>query len=403
MSTDSYDVAIIGGGIIGLATAMRLTEESPRLKVAVVEKEDSVCLHQTGHNSGVIHAGIYYTPGSSKANFCATGARMLREFCEARGLEYELCGKVIVATRESEVAGLEELYRRGTANGAKGLRIVDRDRLSELEPHAAGIKAVHSPNTGIIDYSTVCRAYADTFQENGGRVLLGARLNSAGRRGGATNLETTCGDVAAKHVINCGGLYADRIARMMGAAVDVRIIPFRGEYFTIRPERAHLVRGLIYPVPNPKLPFLGAHFTKRITGGVEAGPNAVLALAREGYTKTAFSLRDVLDSVGFGGFWRMGKTHWLTGLREQYSSLAKGKFLRSLQRLVPDVTMDDLAEPGSGVRAQAVDRHGNLLQDFSITATDNAIHVLNAPSPGATSSLAIGKHIAGLARDTFRV
>ncbi|MBM3944444.1 MAG: L-2-hydroxyglutarate oxidase [SAR202 cluster bacterium] len=401
MQSKTYDIAIVGGGIIGLATGMRFAEEFPKLKTVVLEKETKVAQHQTGHNSGVIHAGIYYAPGSQKANFCADGGRLLREYCDERGIPYEMCGKLIIAINESELPRLEELHRRGTANGAAGLEMIGPERLKELEPHAAGIKAIFSPNTGIIAFRKVSEAYAIDLQQRGGELLLGRQLLSIQKRDGLLRLETGRGVVSARHVINCAGLHADSVARMMGVDIGVRIIPFRGEYFSIKPERAHLVRSLIYPVPDPTLPFLGVHFTKRITGEVEAGPNAVLAFAREGYRKTSFNLGDTAGMLGFPGFWRMSRTYWKTGFNEQYRSFMKGVFLRSLQTLVPDIRMSDLGEPGSGVRAQAVDRNGKLLQDFSIAETENAIHVLNAPSPGATASLTISRYIVDKARASF--
>jgi L-2-hydroxyglutarate oxidase LhgO len=401
MDSTRYDIAIAGGGIIGLATAMRLAQEHPRSRVVVLEKEARVAEHQTGHNSGVIHAGIYYAPGSQKANFCAQGGPLLRRFADERGIPYEMCGKLIVALTETEMPRLEELFRRGTANGAAGLEMIGPERLRKLEPHAAGIKAIFSPNTGIIAFRRVAEAYAEEFKKGGGELVLGARLLAVRRADGRLHLETTKGAVSAANLINCAGLHADAVARMMGVDIGVRIIPFRGEYFSIKPERAHLVRSLIYPVPDPRLPFLGVHFTKRITGEVEAGPNAVLAFAREGYHKTSFSPGDTAGMLGFPGFWRMSRTYWRTGFNEQYRSWMKGVFLRSLQTLVPDIRMEDLGEPGSGVRAQAVDRKGKLLQDFSIAETQNAIHVLNAPSPGATSSLTISRYIVDMARKSF--
>ena len=403
MSFRSYDIAVIGGGIIGLATAMRLAQEHLGYRVAVLEKESEMAQHQTGHNSGVIHAGIYYAPGSQKANLCSVGGKMLREFCDQHDIDYEMCGKVIVTTDKLEVPRLEELYRRGTANGAQGLEMIDRDRLRELEPHVAGVKAIFSPNTGIIDFQKVSRAYATDLRESGGDLLTGAEVRRMTRRGGRIYMETSAGEVSARHVINCAGLQADSVARMMGVDIGLRIIPFRGEYFSLKPGRSYLVNGLIYPVPDPRLPFLGVHFTKRIGGSVEAGPNAVLAFAREGYRKTSFSLGDTLGTLTYPGFWRMSRTYWKTGLREQYRSVVKASFVRSLQKLVPEVRMEDLHEPGAGVRAQAVDRRGRLLQDFSIAETENAIHVLNAPSPGATSSLAISRYIVDLARKSFQL
>ena len=397
----NYDIAIIGAGIIGLATAMRLAEEYPRYKIAVLEKDEEVALHQTGHNSGVIHAGIYYAPGSQKANFCSTGGRLLRQFCDERDIEYEMCGKVIVAITDEEVPRLQDLFERGTANGAEGLEMIGPERLAELEPYAAGVQAIFSPNTGIIDFKKVSQAYAIEFGENGGDLMLNTAVHGIARRDGRMYLETSRGEIAARHIINCAGLQADKVARMMGADPGLRIIPFRGEYFSIKPERQYLVRSLIYPVPDPSLPFLGVHFTKRITGGVEAGPNAVLAFAREGYTKTSFNLGEAFETLTYPGFWKMSLTHWKSGIDEQHRSLRKSLFLTSLQTLVPSIEMDDLSEPGAGVRAQAVDSNGNLLQDFAISETENAIHVLSAPSPGATSSLTISRYIVDMAVGAF--
>ena len=401
MNSSNYDIAIIGGGIIGLATAMRLTQEHPDRRVAVVEKEPVIAQHQTGHNSGVIHAGIYYAPGSQKANFCSTGGRLLRDFCDERGIEYDMCGKLIVAIEDSQVPGLEELFRRGTENGAEGLELIGRDEMLEHEPHVVGVRAIWSPNTGIIDFTRVSEAYSTEMREGGGDLITDAEVKSISRSDGRVHLETTAGDVSAKSVINCAGLHADSVARMMGVDIGVRIIPFRGEYYSITPERAHLVKGLIYPVPDPALPFLGVHFTKRINGSVEAGPNAVMALKREGYRKTSFSAGDTFGTLTYPGFWRMTGKWWRTGLSEQYRSMRKSVFVKSLQTLVPEITSDDLYAPGAGVRAQAVDRGGGLLQDFSIAETEGAIHVLNAPSPGATSSLSISRYIVDMARESF--
>ncbi len=399
MSLGNYDFVIVGGGIIGLATAMTLGRANPDRTVAVLEKESGIGQHQTGHNSGVIHAGIYYPPGSKKADFCWTGSGMLRRFCDERGIHYNMCGKLIVATDESELTRLKDLYRRGLANGVEGLEMVGIEALRELEPHAAGIAAVHSPNTGIIDFTDVSRALADEIVETGGQVHVDVEVLRISERDSRVVLETDRGEVTANNLVNCAGLHADSVARSMGLDIDVRIVPFRGEYFTLRPDSAGLVNGLLYPVPDPKMPFLGVHFTKRIGGGVEAGPNAVMALAREGYKKTDVDLRDMFGVLQFPGFWRMARKHWITGIKEQYRSFAKRAFLRSLQALVPEIQMKDLSAPGAGVRAQAVDRQGTLIQDFSIVRTRSSVHVLNAPSPGATSCLAIGEHIAGLVAD----
>lgn len=401
MSLGNYDFVVVGGGIIGLATGMALGRDIPNKTVAILEKESEIGQHQTGHNSGVIHAGIYYPPGSKKADFCWTGSGMLRRFCDERGIRYDMCGKLIVATDESQVPVLEELYRRGTANGAEGLEMIGRERLRELEPHAAGIQAIFSPNTGVIDYAKVSQAYATEAMENGAEVLTGAKVRGITRRDGRLRIETTLGEVSASNIVNCAGLQADSVARMMGAEIDLRIIPFRGEYFSIRPERSYLVSRLIYPVPNPKLPFLGVHFTRRLDGSVEAGPNAVLAFAREGYKKTDVNIAETLGTLTYPGFWRMATTHWKTAIRENFRSVVKASFVRSLQTLVPDIRSGDLHDPGAGVRAQAVDRKGRLLQDFSIVQTADSVHVLNAPSPGATSSLTVSRYIVDLAQKAF--
>ena len=401
MGLGEYDIGVIGGGIIGLATAMTLTHQFPHYKVAVLEKELEVARHQTGHNSGVIHAGIYYAQGTKKASFCSEGSKMLRRFCDEHGIEYRMCGKLIVATEESELPRLQELHAQGMANGAQGLELVSAERIREMEPNAAGIRAIFSPNTGIVDYSGVARTLASQVLESGGDLYTDTALLDVTERDGTQYLETSKGEIPAKYVVNCAGLQADTVAQRMGLNTGLRIIPFRGEYFTLKAKRSHVVNGLIYPVPNPKLPFLGVHFTKRVDGSVEAGPNAVLAFAREGYGKTDFDPREVLGILSYPGFWRISLAHWKTGLKEQYRSWVKRSFVRSLQTLVPEIEAGDLGEPGAGVRAQAVARNGELLHDFSIVETERSIHVLNAPSPAATACLAIGKHIAQLVQRSF--
>ena len=328
---------------------------------------------------------------------------MLREYCDDHAIPYEMCGKTIVATDETEIPRLENLYERGAANGALGLEMIEKERLAELEPHALGIKAIFSPNTGIIDFSAVSESYAADLKNSGGDLLLNTRVVSISRHLDGLTLETTTGTVFAHKLINCAGLYADRIAAMMDVNMGVRIVPFRGEYFSLTPDSAHLVNGLIYPVPDPNLPFLGVHFTKRISGSVEAGPNAVLAFSREGYKKTSFSLKDMIELSTYLGFWKMSASNWKTGLHEMYRSRVKSSFVKSLQKLIPEISSSDLHQPGAGVRAQAVDSSGKLLQDFSIAEREDAIHVLNAPSPGATSSLSIGEHISNLAIKTFNL
>ena len=402
MENKDYDVAIIGGGIVGLSTAMQLKRTGfSHWQVAVVEKEANLAGHQTGHNSGVLHSGIYYRPESQKAQFCVSGLQSLLRFCDENEIEYQQCGKVIIAISQEELPRLQNLHERGTSNGVPGLEMIGPDRLKEIEPHAAGIQALWAPNTGIIDYQKVSQAYASRFQEHGGEIFTSAPVKKIARYPEGLVLETPSGNLRAKHVINCAGLYADRVAEMMGERVDLRIIPFRGEYFTLRPESHHLVKGLIYPVPDPRFPFLGVHYTRTIHGNVEAGPNAVLAMRREGYRKSDWDLAESWGTFSFPGFWKMSARYWRIGLQEIRRSYSKKLFGRDLQRLLPEIQESDLAPGGSGVRAQAVSRAGALLDDFHIIQSRDAVHVLNAPSPGATSSLAIGKHIVDLATEAF--
>ncbi|NQW23868.1 MAG: L-2-hydroxyglutarate oxidase [SAR202 cluster bacterium] len=401
MESSQYDIAIIGGGILGLSTAMQLAARAPQWRVAVLEKEEALATHQTGHNSGVMHSGIYYRPGSHKAKFCVAGLNNLVQFCNDNEIEYQQCGKVIVATDESEFGRLQDLYERGTANGVPDLEIVGQERLKEIEPYVKGVKALWAPHTGIVDFTKVAAAYAEKFQQAGGDIFTGAPVRKIVRSTGSVALETPKGTLQAKHIINCAGLYADKVAVMTGEKVGVRIIPFRGEYYTLRPESHYLVNGLIYPVPDPRFPFLGVHYTRNIHGHVEAGPNAVMALRREGYRKRDFDLGETLGSLTYPGFWKMAMKFWKIGMGEVYRSYSKRVFLRDLQRLLPEIKDSDLAGGGAGVRAQAVANDGSLLDDFSIIEGKDSIHVLNAPSPGATSSFAIGEHIAGLAVNNF--
>lgn len=402
MDSTMYDVVVIGGGIIGLSTAMKLKKEKfPDWKVAVVEKDHELASHQTGHNSGVIHSGIYYRPDSHKARFCVEGVQKLLKFCDENEIEYEQCGKVIVATHESELGRLQDLHQRGMANGVQGLEMIGPERLREIEPHVAGIQALWAPSTGIVDYRKVSSAYAVRFQEDGGEIFTGTEVHGIKRSSDGLALETNRGDLKAKRLINCAGLYADRVAEMMGERIDVRIIPFRGEYYTLRPESHHLVNGLIYPVPDPRVPFLGVHFTRNIHGQVEAGPNAVMAFKREGYRKSDVNLAETWGTLSFPGFWKMSMRFWKIGLGEMYRSYSKSVFVRDLQKLVPEIRDEDLTSGGAGVRAQAVARSGAVLDDFHIVQGREAVHILNAPSPGATSSLAIGEYIGDLAADAF--
>lgn len=392
MPDQSFDLIIIGGGIVGLATALEATRRFPGLRLAVLEKEDHVAAHQTGHNSGVIHSGLYYKPGSLKAKLCVEGARAMVEFCRTHGIPHQVCGKVVVATREEELPRLDELHRRGIANGLQGLEVIGPERLKEIEPHAEGIRALWVPSTGITDFAAVARKYAELIEAAGGKVMIGAEVTGVRRNGGVV-VETRAGSFGGKTVINCAGLFSDRVALMAGSDPGVRIVPFRGEYYQLKESRRGLVRGLIYPVPDPALPFLGVHFTTRVDGMVEAGPNAVLALRREGYHKTDVSPRDLVSAFGFGGFWKMAKRQWRTAVGEYYRSLSKAAFTRALQKLMPEIREEDLSPGGSGVRAQAIDTNGKLVDDFHIVQANDMIHVLNVPSPAATASLVIGRQL----------
>jgi len=395
-----YDVAIVGGGIVGLAAARALSERFHGIRVAVLEKESKVGRHQTGHNSGVIHCGIYYRPGSYKARLSVEGARLMLELCESRGLLFEKTGKVIVATDEDELPRLDALLARGRENGVPGISTLDPKQLREIEPHATGLRAIHCASTAIVDFAAVAELFARELEASGGELMLGAEVEAIERRGGETMLHTRSGTLRCRALVNCAGLHSDRIARLAGARPDVRIVPFRGEYYVLRPERRGLVRGLIYPVPDPDLPFLGVHFTRTVHGQVEAGPNAVLALAREGYSKQDLDPREIASFCNLA-FLRMAKRHWRVGVAEVYRSLSKQAFVTSLQKLVPEIRTEDVEPGGSGVRAQAVDDDGKLVDDFRIVAGEGAVHVLNAPSPAATASIAIGRHIAEVASKTF--
>jgi L-2-hydroxyglutarate oxidase len=401
-----YDLTIVGAGIIGLATALRISESHPRTRLLVLDKEPAIAQHQTGHNSGVIHSGLYYRPGSLKARLCVAGRKALMAFCDENSIPYEICGKVVVATSQQEVPRLDELHRRGIANGLEGLEIVGPQRLKDIEPFARGVKALIVPATGIIDYKKVAAAYAEKIRNAGGDIRLSHRVVGVLNRGDEIVLQTSVGDYRTRHMVNCCGLQSDLVAKKVaGKNRDVsdehRIIPFRGEYYKLAPVRSFLVRNLIYPVPDPAFPFLGVHFTRMINGGIEAGPNAVLAFAREGYTKADVNIHDLATTVSFKGFWAMAGKYWQTGFGELYRSISKAAFVRALQKLLPDISEADLIPGGAGVRAQAVSATGALVDDFVIKETPNAIHVLNAPSPGATASLAIGQSIAETAAKAF--
>jgi L-2-hydroxyglutarate oxidase len=392
-----HDVVVVGGGIVGLATALRLKQSKPELKVLVLEKEREVSAHQTGHNSGVIHSGIYYKPGSLKARNCIDGYHQLIAFCQEQSIPYELCGKVIVATREHQLPALEQVYQRGVQNGLEGLKHLSSEEIKEHEPHCTGIKGVFVPQTGIVDYKKVGEKIADVFRDLGGSIQLGSKVTGVKPSQSGVLVETTQGAHEARLMINCAGLYCDKIAAMAGQNLDVRIIPFRGEYYALKPEKASLVKNLIYPVPDPNFPFLGVHFTRRISGEIEAGPNAVLAYRREGYTKKDVHWGELWESLSWKGFRKVALKYWQTGLGELYRSYSKRAFTNALQELVPEVQQNDLEIAGAGVRAQACDRNGGLIDDFVIREDVGCIHVLNAPSPAATSSLSIGSSVAELA------
>ncbi len=402
-----YDLTIIGGGILGLATALKITAAHPNVRLLLLEKEAQLARHQTGNNSGVIHSGLYYRPGSLKAQSCFSGRKELIGFCDANSIPYEICGKVVVATSEAELPRLEELQRRGAANGLKGMEIIGPERLKELEPHAAGIKALYVPETGIVDYRKVAAAYADKVRDANGDIRLGQKVVGILDRGEEIILQTSGGDYRSKYLINCGGLQSDIVAAMVGGknrdshGEEHRIIPFRGEYYKLAAEREYLVKNLIYPVPDPTFPFLGVHFTRMARGGVEAGPNAVFAYAREGYSHSAINLSDLWRTVSFKGFWAITGKYWRTGFGELYRSLSKKAFVRALQKLLPEIGETDRVPGGAGVRAQAVSASGALVDDFVIRESQSAIHVLNAPSPGATASLAIGQSICAMAEKNF--
>jgi L-2-hydroxyglutarate oxidase len=387
-----YDFVIIGGGIVGLSTAMALGSAYPQAKIAVLEKESQWAFHQTGHNSGVIHSGVYYKPGGFKAKFCRAGNRSMVEFCQQHNLDYEICGKVIVAVEESELPLLENLYQRGLQNDLQVSKISPAE-VKEIEPHVRCLAALHVPSTGIVNYQQVSQKYADLIRLQGGDLYLNTKVVKIVNTNNSQMLETTQGEFATRFVINCAGLHSDRIAKLGKAKPEAKIVPFRGEYYELTPEKRSLVNTLIYPVPNPAFPFLGVHFTKMIDGNVHAGPNAVLSLKREGYQKTDFALRDFAEVMTYPGFWKLAAKHSDEGIQEIIRSFSKAAFVRSLQRLIPEVQAEDLVPTHAGVRAQALRNNGNLVDDFLIVANNNSVHVCNAPSPAATSSLEIGKAI----------
>jgi (S)-2-hydroxyglutarate dehydrogenase len=393
VSEQNCDVAIIGAGIVGLAVGLELTKKYPSCRILVLEKESRIAAHQTGHNSGVIHSGLYYKPGSLKARLCVEGSARMVQFCKEHGIPHEICGKVIVATDESEIGGLQELLRRGRANGVTGLRELSSSEIRDIEPHTRGLRGLHVPTTGITDFAQVSVQYAELIKRGSGAVLTGYGVHGIQRQPGGVVLETASGVVHARYMVNCAGLHSDVVARMAGASLGLRIVPFRGEYYEVAPAKHNLIKGLIYPVADPRFPFLGVHFTRRITGGIEAGPNAVLSFKREGYHRASFSAGDTLSTALFPGFWKMAAKNWQSGLGEMYRSWSKSAFTRALQKLLPELTEEDILPGGSGVRAQALNSSGKLLDDFYFTVQDRILHVCNVPSPAATASLVIGREI----------
>ncbi len=397
----TYDIAIVGGGIVGLAAGRELLRRHPHLKLAVLEKEAAVSQHQTGHNSGVIHSGIYYAPGSLKARLCTEGRRALWQYCDAKGIEYKQVGKLIVATEESELPRLQNLWERGQANGIENLQMLDADGIAEREPHVRGIKAIFSPVTGIVDYGVVARGFADDIREMGGEILTGRQVTAIERTAGVTRVSGNGGDVEARYVITCGGLQSDRLAKMTGGQGDPKIVPFRGDYLILKPDKRYLVKGNIYPVPDPSFPFLGVHFTPRMNGDVWLGPNAVLAFAREGYSFSTINPGDLIESLTYSGFIKLAGKYMSIGLGEMYRDVVRSAYVKGLQRYIPELQVEDTLPGPSGVRAQAMNADGSMVDDFVFEGSEGVVHVRNAPSPAATSSLAIGAYIADDADKRF--
>ncbi|MEO9966544.1 MAG: L-2-hydroxyglutarate oxidase [Reichenbachiella sp.] len=389
------DVIVIGGGIVGLATAWQIKQKSPHLSITILEKESGPAHHQTGNNSGVIHSGLYYKPGSLKAINCISGYHLLLDFCRKEEIEYDLCGKIVVATEEKEIPYLETLYARGEQNGLTKMQWLSAEEIKDHEPYVKGVKGIFVPQTGIIDYKQVCLKLVEKLLGEGVSIFYNQRVIKISHKGSSTEVITKTNDYHGKLVVNCAGLYSDKVSRMTPLKPDLKIVPFRGEYYQLKTSSQHLVKNLIYPVPDPNFPFLGVHFTRMIDGGVEAGPNAVLAFAREGYTKSNIDLAELFETLAWPGFQKVAMKYWKTGFGEMYRSFSKAAFTKALQKLIPDIRESDLETGGAGVRAQACDRSGGLLDDFHILENEHFVNVCNAPSPAATSSLAIGQEIAG--------
>ncbi len=396
-----YDFIIVGAGIVGLSTAYKLSQKYPTLDILVLDKEDRVAAHQTGHNSGVIHSGIYYKPNSYRAKNCVNGRHQLVDFCEEHEVAYEICGKVIVATDEKDIPRLEKIYETGQINKIEGIEMIGPDRLAEIEPHASGVKAIHVPCSGIVDFVGVCEKQKELIEAKGNEVKFNQEVKNVHHQNGHVVAVTESDHFEASWLINCAGLYSDHVAESAGVRSEIQIVPFRGEYYELKPDAEHLVNGLIYPMPNPAFPFLGVHFTKMVHGSIECGPNAVFAFKREGYTKLSFDLNETIETINFPGFWNLAKKHWRMGLEEYYRSFSKKAFVEDLQRLIPAISEDDLVTSPSGVRAMALKPNGEILDDFHFETTRNEIHILNAPSPAATAGLAIGDEVVKRAEQNF--
>jgi L-2-hydroxyglutarate oxidase len=400
MIEKSFDILVIGGGIIGTATALSLQNNS-KLNILLIEAENKLAFHQTGNNSGVIHSGLYYKPGSLKAKNCTEGRELLYEFCNKYSIPFQRCGKVVVAFNESELITLDELFTRGVANGLAGIKKLSSEEIKNYEPHATGISGLFVPQTGIVDFTKVTNAYAKVFLERGGYIETNCEFLSLKNANREFAIVTTKGEFKTKLLVNCGGLHCDRIAKLCGVYPGLQIVPFRGEYYKLKKEKEYLVKNLIYPVPDPRFPFLGVHFTRMIKGGVEAGPNAVLAFKREGYSKKDFSMRDISQMIFYPGFWKMASKYYGMGIEEFYRSFSKKAFVKALQKLVPEIHEDDIEPGGAGVRAQALEPDGKLVDDFRIVEANKMVHILNAPSPAATASLSIGRRIANIVKKKF--
>ncbi|MEX2463505.1 MAG: L-2-hydroxyglutarate oxidase [Balneolaceae bacterium] len=396
-----YDFTIAGAGIVGLSTAYKLSLQYPDSSILVLDKESEVAAHQTGHNSGVIHSGIYYQPGSYRAKNCIAGRHQIVDYCEENGISYDICGKVIVATDESEIPGLTNVFDRGIQNRIEGIQLIDEKELLEIEPYARGVRAIHVPCSGIIDFKGVCNSLAQKLTDSGNKIALERYVKGVHQKNGSLSIHTHQEDFKSKYFINCTGLHSDRVALASGVKSNIQIVPFRGEYYELIPEIEYKVRGLIYPLPNPEFPFLGVHFTRMVDGRVECGPNAVFSFKREGYKKTSFDFKDTIDTVNFPGFWKLAGNHWKMGLDEMYRSVSKKGFLKNLQKLMPSIKADQIRTSPAGVRAMALLPNGEIMDDFYFETTQNEIHVLNAPSPAATAGLSIGDEIVAKAKEAF--